>query len=104
MSLWEPPPPVRIRRSLKPGHYVRIVGSQVGLPDSERHFASLVAARRHAYSLIQESLSRSEENMSTEVEIQILHVGTDGTESLHEGFVIHAERYLALREKLVGQG
>ena len=42
--------------------------------------------------------------MSTEVEIQILHVGTDGTESLHEGFVIHAERYLALREKLVGQG
>ena len=111
MSLWEPPPPIKIRRTLKPGHYVRIALNQAGsessridISDSERFFVSLSAARRHAYSLIQETLSKSEEYMSTEIEIQILHVGQDGTEKLHEGFVVHTERYLALRERLVGQG
>ena len=103
MSLWEPPPPIRIKRTLKQGHYVRIAG-QAGIPDGERFFVTLNAARRYAYSLIQESLSRSEENMSSEIEIQILYVDQSGNESLHEGFVVHAERYLALRERLVGHG
>ena len=103
MPLWEPPPPVKIKRILKPGYYVRIAG-QAGIPDNELFFCSLNAARRYAYSLIPECLSRSEENMSSEIEIQILYVDQAGTESLHEGFVIHAERYLALRERLVGQG
>jgi hypothetical protein len=112
MVLWEPPPPIRVRRTLKPGHYVRIAGSQAGknsrfdLPDSDhpRHFVSLSAARRHSYLLIQEILTKSEEYVDAEIEIQILHVGSDGTEKLNEGFVIHAERYLARREKLAVQG
>jgi hypothetical protein len=103
MALWEPPPPIRIKRTLKQGHYVRIAG-QAGVPDGERHFISLNAARRYSYSLIQETLLKTEESMSTEIEVQILHVDQAGNESLHEGFVVHAERYLALRERLVGQG
>ena len=104
MVLWEPPTPIRVRKTLKPGHYVRIAGNQevnsrFDLPDSDhpRHFVSLSAARRHSYLLIQEILTKSEECLDAEIEIQILHVGSDVTEKLNE-------RYLARREKLAVQG
>lgn len=112
MTSWEPPPPIKIVKSSKPGYQVRIVGKLgaeddgrlFGTPDSDRHFATLTAARRYAYSMIQGILSTSEARASIEFDVQIWLIGPDGTENLHDVIVLCAERYMSLREKLVGHG
>jgi len=111
MILWEPPPPVRIRKTGKPGYRVKFVGVVVDQgckrcfepPNDERHFVSLVAARRHAHSMIQEILSCSEESVTTEFDAQIWLVAPDGEETLYDAIVLCIGRHMSLGEKPGGK-
>jgi hypothetical protein len=107
VTSWEPPPPIKFVKVSKPGYQVRLVGQEGGDrprlhhgPDSDRHFATLTAARRHACSMVQEILSGSEASLSIEFDVQIWLVGPDGTEQLHDVIVLCAERHMHLRQKV----
>jgi hypothetical protein len=107
MALWEPPPQVRILKAAQIGYHVMIViqeGSprckrRFEPPNNERHFVSLIAARRYAHSMIQEILSGSEENILTEFSVSIWLVERDGTEILCDTIILCSERCLSFAGK-----
>jgi hypothetical protein len=74
-----------------------------GTTDGGRHFNDLVAARRHAYFVIQECLWTSPD-LSVEFDIQIWMISPSGAEQLHDVIVVCAERYMHSRERMAGRG
>ena len=80
MTMWRPPPPIKIKDEDTypvPGFYVRAVGNGIDIVDDVKYFGELSLARKHSCLLVQQFLIRSEGVAGLDGEIRIMLIGTD---------------------------